>query len=246
MSHIYNLQKDPHDSRDYMLQFSAVQSPPLPTIPLSISLPFLLDQGQLGSCAENAGNNLVGFCDLKNQHAPIVSSRLFWYYNARANKQIDGGTNLRDLLKSAAKTGLPPEDLWPYDISKFKDTPPKAAYDASPKHTITTYHRTANDWGSLVQALLLGFPVIIGFLVYNGLETANAAQTGIVPMPAPMEQPLGGHAVVLRGYKKIGDVWHFIFRNSWGNWGDNGDGYLPFSYMTRDKLFDAWVINKAT
>jgi C1A family cysteine protease len=72
------------------------------------------------------------------------------------------------------------------------------------------------------------------------------------------EQILGGHAVLIVGYKDnttskfkcfinklIGKSnGYFIVRNSWGkDWGDNGYFYLPYEVFSKIKQ-DMWVIVK--
>jgi C1A family cysteine protease len=68
------------------------------------------------------------------------------------------------------------------------------------------------------------------------------AQTGIVPMPSPQEQLLGGHCVVAVGYDDAQQ--RFIVRNSWGEgWGKNGYCTMPYAYLTdTDLSSDFWTI----
>jgi C1A family cysteine protease len=45
-----------------------------------------------------------------------------------------------------------------------------------------------------------------------------------------------GHSVVLVGYaqhSQLSGGGYFIFRNSWGNTGDKGYGYLSFDYVRK-------------
>lgn len=71
--------------------------------------------------------------------------------------------------------------------------------------------------------LTAGLPIVVGFTVYDSFESDAVAQTGDVPMPAPGEQTLGGHCVLVVGYvvRSGRPVW--VCRNSWGTgWGDGG------------------------
>jgi C1A family cysteine protease len=44
------------------------------------------------------------------------------------------------------------------------------------------------------------------------------------------------------GTKKKGVL---IIRNSWGTWGDDGYGYIPFEYVRRGLATDFWCIISA-
>jgi C1A family cysteine protease len=95
-----------------------------------------------------------------------------------------------------------------------------------------------------LYALAEGFPFIFGFSVYDSFESQEVSRTGIVPLPRDSESFLGGHAVLAVGYDQIKR--HFIVRNSWGEWGDKGYCYMPFSYLTNPGLAsDFWVIHTA-
>jgi C1A family cysteine protease len=87
-------------------------------------------------------------------------------------------------------------------------------------------------------------PFVIGFTVYASFESSSVAATGIVPMPRPREQILGGHAVLVCGYEDSKQL--FIVRNSWGTrWGVNGYFYIPYAYFTNPSLVsDLWTISK--
>ncbi len=88
--------------------------------------------------------------------------------------------------------------------------------------------------------------MVFGFSVYESFESDSVASTGVVPMPSPNEQLLGGHAVVLVGYDDTKKVW--IVRNSWGtNWGQAGYFTMPYAYLTNSNLAsDFWTISTVT
>jgi C1A family cysteine protease len=66
--------------------------------------------------------------------------------------------------------------------------------------------------------------------VFESFESDEAARTGIIPMPKPGEQQLGGHALLCVGYDD--DRESYIFQNSWGSdWGNKGFAYIPYQYM---------------
>jgi C1A family cysteine protease len=90
--------------------------------------------------------------------------------------------------------------------------------------------------------LASGYPFVFGFSVYQSFESPQVAKTGHVPMPAPTEKQIGGHAVVAVGYDDS-NQW-FLVRNSWGaSWGMKGYFSIPYSYLTDNNLSDDfWTI----
>lgn len=92
--------------------------------------------------------------------------------------------------------------------------------------------------------LASGYPFVFGFSVYESFESQAVAQTGIVPMPSPNEQLLGGHAVLAVGYDD--EQGRFIVRNSWGkDWGMEGYFTIKYDYLLNDNLADDfWTIRR--
>ena len=202
------------------------------------------DQGQLGSCTGNALAGAVEFLERKNGATFEDASRLFIYYNERVVEHTvsqDAGAMIRDGIKTLAKLGVCSETLWPYVISKFAKTPPKSCFTEARKHRITAYARisTLDDMRS---CLADGYPFVFGFTVYASFESSQVAQTGVVPMPSPNEQVLGGHAVLAVGYNDKQK--RFVVRNSWGpGWGMSGYFTMPYAYLTDSNLADdMWTI----
>jgi C1A family cysteine protease len=92
------------------------------------------------------------------------------------------------------------------------------------------------------SCLALGYPIVIGFTVYESFETPEVAQTGDAPLPQMGEKVLGGHAVLVVGYDDATS--RFILRNSWGEgWGKNGYFTLPYAYLIDSRLAgDFWTV----
>jgi C1A family cysteine protease len=213
-------------------------------------LPEVWDQGELGSCTSHA--ILAAFqYEQRRQGLPAFNaSRLGHYYMERAYEGTpleDAGAMIRDGIKIVLADGVFPEADWPYDISRFAERPPQACYAAAVKHTAVRYQGLAQDGSSyhLRHAMASGFPVIVGFTVYESFESNAVASTGNVPMPHRGERVLGGHAVLVVGYDMRKLPGHFIVRNSWGSgWGDKGHFFMPVEYLCNDRLSDDfWMIN---
>lgn len=217
-----------------------------PTIDLESEYTAIYDQSRLGSCVANGTLGEVDHVLLQVGAAPIQGSRLFVYYNGRSLEgtiNSDSGLSIRDGLKSVNKWGVPPETDWPYDISKFKTKPPQPAYDDALKNLVKDYAGVTQSPSAIQGAIASHRGVVIGFTVYESLETPNVDKSGVVPMPRLGESVLGGHCVVLCGYDQA--TQYYKFRNSWGTgWGRGGYGFLPFAYVHNQSLAgDFWVIN---
>ena len=239
------------DHRDFLY---AVPTEVLVRLPPSIDLrdqyqfPPIYDQGELGSCSANAIAGAVEFDLIKQKQKRVfIPSRLFLYYNERAMEGTvtsDSGGQIRDGIKSEAKQGDCPENLWPYDITKFAVKPPKQCYDNALKYKAFNYQRLVQDLNQLKGCLFSGYPFVFGFTVYASFESPQVAQTGHAPMPAPGEQVIGGHAVMAVGYDDS-NQW-FIVRNSWGeSWGMEGYFTLPYSYLLEAEPIQRFLDNKS-
>ncbi len=240
----YDWKPDTPDFRD--LKYSP---PPLELphrVDLSRQVTYTYDQLRLGSCTGNAISLSLDFTRSKEGLPPIQPSRLFIYYGEREIENsipYDSGAMLRDGIKVLYSNGVPPETIWPYKINKFRQKPPVPAYTAAVPNKIDLYERLNNtNINELKACLASGFTFVFGFAVYESFESATVASTGWVPMPAPTEKMLGGHAVCCVGYDD--ERQQFKCRNSWGStWGNKGHFYLPFDYITNPNLAsDFWTI----
>lgn len=209
------------------------------------------DQGQLGSCVAH-GAPAAFVTEMKKQgEREVMPSRLAVYYWGRkieGSISSDSGLEVRDGIKALVKMGAPAESLWPYKISQFKKAPPAKAVADGTKHQALKYARVDNsgDARQMMQALAGGLPIVIGITVFESFESDEVARTGIVPMPEPSEQVLGGHCLLIVGYKADAQKGTtFIVRNSWGaSWGDKGYCYIPGQYLIDPQMAsDFWVLS---
>jgi len=233
------------DLRDAQLKIDAVTSLPSSVdLSRSADMPPIYDQGQLGSCTGNAISGAVDYDNHKIKGAFLTPSRLWVYYQERmieGTVSQDSGAQIRDGMKAVAQLGVCPEADWPYDITTFAQTPPQKDYTDALKDRVLTYQAVTQDLFALKSVLATRLPIVFGFTVYESFESQAVATSGIVPMPAPSEKVVGGHAVVLVGYDDSVD--RFRVRNSWGTgWGQNGYFDMPYLYVTSGSLAsDFWV-----
>lgn len=256
--HVYGWRRDTPSKLDKLYALPGVPV----TLPTSTDLrtncPPVYDQGQLGSCTANA---IAAAWDFENhlQKFPwLTPSRLFIYYCERALEGTvgeDAGAQIRDGLTVVTQQGVCAETLWPYNIAKFTVKPPPPCYTAARADLVLQNQRLAQNLTTMKTVLAQGHPFVFGFTVYNSFESAAVASTGLVPMPQPNEDVLGGHAVLAVGYSdsfKINQptgpptIGAILARNSWGPcWGLSGYFWIPYSYVLNPNLAsDFWAILK--
>lgn len=234
------------DYRDFIYTVSHSQTPLPSKVDLRTRYNKVYDQGQLGSCVDNATSLAFDFEKVLQNQSPILPSRLFLYYNARlaeGTTSYDSGSTVRDGIKTFSKQGACPETSWPYIISKFRTKPSSLCYTQGLNHQVKQYLSIDNTViHNLKACLAANYGFIFGFSVYSSFESNTVANTGIVPIPGVGDSLLGGHCCYCLGYDDE-NSW-FICRNSWGTaWGDAGHFYLPYSYMTNPNLAsDFWTI----
>lgn len=233
---------DKLDTRDYKYQFTAKASPNI--VDLRPFCSPIEDQGNLGSCTGQAIASAIELLNKRNGRYKDIS-RLFIYYYERlmlGTVNYDSGAYIRDGIKTTFKYGASLESYWPYDIRKYKQEPVTEAKSDAMKRKVTRYERVA-DFNGCIDALSNGYPVVVGFNVYQSFLAMNVARTGRMIYPnTRREALLGGHAVLLVGYNKNNNT--FIARNSWGTgWGDKGYFYMPFKVIQDSRMSgDFWII----
>ncbi len=212
------------------------------------------DQGQLGSCTANAGVGLVEYMQCRSGDQHIDGSRLFVYKTTRKllGWTGDTGSFLRTTMKAIVHFGVPPEEVWPYEVSTFDQEPDPYMYAYAASTKAIKYMRLDPPTLSPVDvlqeikaALMNGYAVMFGFPVYSSLTTAAD-----IPFPTGIDRMRGGHAVLAVGYddKRVcktctsAKKGALLIRNSWGEgWGDKGYGWLPYEYVLTRLAQDFWT-----
>lgn len=241
----YGWLPDLPDHRDLLYVAPLMVMKQLPTkVDLRNNCPPVYDQGALGSCTANALGAAFQYEQKKQQIPNFIPSRLFIYYNERAlihTIQSDSGAFIRDGIKTMNVQGVCNENDWPYIIAQFAQQPPKALYKKASTNQVLSYMRLNNaNLTQLQSCLAEGFPFVFGFTVFESFQ--RIGKNGIMPMPTPTEQRLGGHAVMAVGYDDAKKM--FIVRNSWSkDWGELGYFYMPYAYITdTNRADDFWTI----
>lgn len=246
----YGWRPDLPDHRDVYISLAPSSvSPSMVDLRLK-GLPPVYDQGALGSCTSFAIGAALQYDEMQQTGGPgTVPGFLFIYYNERVLEgtvSVDSGASLRDGIRAVAGKGYVNESMWPYDISRFDVEPPANVYAAAASHKAVEYARVPQTMAGLKEVLASGYPIVFGITVYESFESPDVARTGHVPMPSKKERVLGGHALLIVGFKD--DTREFIVRNSWSaSFGDAGYIYLPYAYVTSKNLAqDFWVVRRVS
>jgi C1A family cysteine protease len=250
--------------KDLGIAKAQVKAPALPaTVDLRGYFSPVENQGQLGACTAHAAVGVLEYSERRAFNNYVDGSRLFLYKVTRdlLGWTGDTGAFLRSAMGAMALFGVPPEKYWPYDITKFDVEPSAFLYGLGQSFQAVTYFRLdppgtprPDLLAKIKTNLGAGLPSIFGFTVYNSISQAQT--TGRIPLPAPGEKVLGGHAVSVAGYQDdlvIKNATNgaqtkgaFLIRNSWGTgWGELGYGWLPYDYVLKGIATDWWVLSKA-
>jgi len=222
------------------------------------------DQKNLGSCTANAGVGIVEYFQRKAFGKHVDASRLFLYKTTRRLMGLEGdsGADLRSTMGALVLFGVPPEKYWPYTDKNpdFDKEPDTFCYACAENYKSIQYVRldppsaSKNEILDRIKTnLAAGLPSMFGFTVYSSIEqTIN--NDGKIPFPCSGEQIEGGHAIMAVGYDDSMKIKNsdcstpttgaLLIRNSWGTWGDNGYGWLPYEYVLKGIATDWWTLLK--
>jgi C1A family cysteine protease len=255
------------DSVKGMRKKVGVLKPSKAALPTSVDLrawcSSIENQGQLGSCTAHAGIGIVEYFERRAFGKYIDASRLFLYKVTRnlLNSTGDTGAFLRTTMEAMILFGVPPEEYWKYDVSKFDEEPSAFLYAFAQSYQAISYYRldppgTAKDalLRQIKTDLAAGLPSMFGFTVYSSISQADT--TGKIPYPTSGEKVLGGHAIDAVGYDDKMKIKNtnsgaqettgaLLIRNSWGTgWGSGGYGWLPYEYVMKGLAVDWWSLIK--
>lgn len=243
-----NYRRQPVDLRDIHLHNAQAMTKRLPAQGTTTKLakPAIRNQGQVGSCTNNAGAAALAFLYMtltKTSTDPLFS-RLFGYYWTRfiegTPESEDSGCSVRDVFKAYTKYGLCLEKTWPYDEQKFSVKPTVQAIAEGVKYLATMYYACVT-LQAIKQSISDGYPVIFGFDCFESLESEETAKTGLIPMPEETEASIGGHCMYADTYDDNSQ--EISGNNSWGeDWGIGGRFRLPYGYWTHNYASDGSTV----
>lgn len=221
------------------------------------------DQGHANSSSAFAVIALAEYFERRTHGRTFDGSKRFLYKVSRSLRNRtnriapDIGVDLRTTLKALQKVGVPDEEYWPYDTVHINDEPDAFVYSVARPMSCLRYFRFPNPleaeddgsqltlWRTLTSFLSAGFPIAFGFSVPSSLASAPD-----IPYRPDLDHILGGQSVLAIGYRlnHYGRNQHaLLIRSSWGKqWGDNGNGWLPYQTIRRTIARDFWTLADET
>lgn len=241
----YGWKKDTHDRRDHLFGVARPRLLPSRADVRQLMPSGIWDQRDSNSCTGQSSAAAIQ----RAENDEWMPSAAFIYWNARqleGTTDQDGGCMIRSAIKAIAKFGVCHDDYWTYNPGAVLKKPPPEAYAHARGGLITKYQRVSQSLAAIKGCLVDGNPIVFGFSVFEQFESKAMAQTGVLAMPKSKdEQPIGGHAVVIVGYR---DDWRRVLvRNSYGQeWGMRdapGHFAMPYDYLLDPALCsDFWVV----
>jgi hypothetical protein len=228
----------------------------------NINIP-VYDQYTTNTCVANSiSTSLAYLLKLDNPKNSIeLPSRVFIYLmgkkiDYRTDLCLASNVGLRSLtvLNYLNFYKIPTEEELPFpvpapvsdsgsdagDYGSLCITPPESLikYDNNRKLIFQPFDivvQPADRINKIKDALFKNRILLITFRVFTSFFDKWNNNNGRFVLPTAGETFYGGHAMVIIGYNDSDQT--LTVRNSWGNTGDNGNGYLPYEYVTTTKLY---------
>lgn len=198
----------------------------------------ILDQGSIGSCAENAFASII---DMQMRMAGVeipALSRMQLYADVRIAQNTfssDSGTSSEIMFRTAMEKGVAYESSWAYDPSLLYVLPTEYVIAEAAQNKLLDYStlNLETQWNVMANGVKTmlgqGKPVYLAFQCDPWFQ-AESGNFEDLPYTGP-DTGGGGHAVAIVGYDNNGTEDnrddYYIVQNSWGTgWGDGGYGKL--------------------
>jgi len=215
------------------------------------------DQGNLGSCTANAGDNANKIRSYTAMGSYFNGSRMQLYQCALAhdgNPMQDVGSTLSTMAWVLENIGVAPETEFPYTAQLGTPVPQNVLNDAKKDLTTVATRLDASVSTTTIANIKAAiapndvirpdYPVMYGYTVYESFFDMGPSGN----MPEPSGGVAGGHANVFIGYDDNhtgnwdGSVGAFYSKNSWGaSFGAGGFWWCPYSNFVPGGVSDCWT-----
>ncbi len=144
------------------------------------------NQGQGMMCGASAGVALVEYFERISEGRHLDASKLFLHQAACHLLRVspNSAVTVRAIVNALRVFGVPPEESWPYDLSKLNEEPPAWCYSQARNYRASSYLKL--DRPNMTKRALLaqikvfvysGLPVIFGFSIHESAEQSYNKST---------------------------------------------------------------------
>lgn len=230
--------KDPYDHRDYTMSGFLKAGPIAEEVDHASQMPPVFNQGPAGTCVACATAYYDKTFQKGMEHrwplaTPEHQFSPLYIYSQRTKQPADEGMTIREAMKIIQDQGVCSLACMPYDVRRINVPPTPEQRKAAEPFKARSYARIASI--GEMEAYLMTNCFIAGVMVH---EQFMDAPGGVIEMPTPGTEFLGGHAICIVGFDRRRRM--FKFANSWGSqWGDHGYGHIGFATL-QALLMDAW------
>lgn len=150
----------------------------------------------------------------------------------------DVGATIGDEVETLENYGVCLETILPYNQQATEAGTPACDVAAQPFRATGAVALDQTNLTLIKQILAQGQFVVFGTPVFASFQS-SVGPDGLVPIPSPGEDCLGGHCMLACGYDDAKQA--ILVRNSWGpDWAASGYCWWPFSLVA--SWFEAWTI----
>lgn len=197
------------------------------------------DQGQTSSCTGYGWKSFL-------EHLLKRAGRFFevsayaiyaWERMLEGTLDQDCGASIADGARVVSTRGIPAYHWWNDMPSMLFDAPTEPCITEAARQKLLDPSAVAQDDQHMMSCLAAGDPFNVGISVYESFEDSETERTGVVKMPEPGEQLMGGHDIMVMGYDAVAQL--YDWKGSYGpDWGIRGYGKIPFAYLSNSMLSD--------
>jgi len=220
------------------------------------------DQNGNGSCASEAANKGTEVVREASGREKVAFNPLFTYHTVSGGR--DSGSSLDDNVAFVKEYGCCPESVYPRSKG-FRAKPPEEAYAAAENYKADEIYDVDNSSSTVFKqefgsALLYGYPVDFGIPGHSILATELVEEDPSNPYMSQCANMVQAYIDSCRrkaGFprypkqdmddlpKGVMDNVFIKYKNSWGDWGDNGFGYVKFRSVQRSYGAFVWRTARA-